>query len=316
MDALRDWWDRTNVPPLQYPVQVFGVKPENKAALDAALSELYVWTYREAFAPLPRSSLCSDKGWGCLIRTGQMLLARALQKHGAFVPAMFRDVADDDAAPFSIHAFVRAVADPKKAFTDKFWSPSQCCEAIRATVARAPLEKRLSVYKADCGCIYEDEVMFQLKQSPLFILAPVLTSTAKTITQQVFVILDLLLRLPNVVGVVGGTPKRSYFVVGASGQRLLYLDPHVRTQPAFVDAKSIGMHHETADTLQSTEWKRLDPSLLIGFYVADAEDFARMTKELRQMTLGLDAECNFIHVEASRASAKGCEAVATWDDDE
>lgn len=315
MEMLRDWWDRTNLPPLQYPVQIFGATIDNKATLDAALAELFVWTYRENFCALPRSSLCSDKGWGCLIRTGQMLLSKALQRHGAFSPSMFRDV-DDDSAPFSIHALVRAVADPKRTFQDKFWLPSQCCQAIKATVAQAPLEKRLSVYVSDCGCVYEDELAFLLRQSPVLVLVPVLTGSAKTITQPVFLILEMLLKLPHCCGVVGGTPKRSYFVVGVSGQRLIYLDPHVKTQNQFSDAKSIGFHHETADSVPSMEWKRVDPSLLIGFYVQDSRAFGELVSALRAFTTDAESGTRFIHIEKSRASTKALDEVTTFDDDE
>lgn len=270
--------------PITYPCYILQHRADNEEQLNSLLSKFYLFTYRTGFEPLPKTSIVSDKGWGCLARSCQMLLARALAAHcsAEFRFELFRDTLD---APFGLHNLFRAIQASQPAF----WSPSQGCEAIRHTVAKAVKERQLkqpiNVIVAQGGTIHHKDVQFSLDEmGAVLLLIPVRVGIKRHINQQTFMALENMMQTRLSVGVVGGVPRRSYYIIGTCGQRVLYLDPHVATKPAFVRQVELENFTETAQTLPAVSWDRIDTSLLFGFFLRSHDDWMELTEHVRRNT--------------------------------
>jgi cysteine protease ATG4 len=170
-----------------------------RAAFETDWASLVWLTYRRDFASLPASSLRSDAGWGCMVRSGQMLLAQALRIHfltrewrgpdadiaaaaasaasssgaaansgggGGAYARLLRWFGDDPSphAPYSIHNLLRAGASFGKP-AGQWFGPSEVCAMLRRChIAHGIAEPRVVV--ADQGMLYRDALAAELAVSP------------------------------------------------------------------------------------------------------------------------------------------------------
>lgn len=63
-----------------------------------------IWcTYRSGFEAIEGTAFTSDAGWGCMIRTGQMIAAESFKRLHYHVDKIIPFVQDENLAPLSLH---------------------------------------------------------------------------------------------------------------------------------------------------------------------------------------------------------------------
>ncbi|CAG9941397.1 unnamed protein product [Clonostachys rosea f. rosea IK726] len=273
-------------------------------------------TYRFEFEPIARSSdpkarsslslsmriksqlggdqtgFSSDSGWGCMIRSGQSLLANSIAilrlgrdwRRGSLKKEereLIRSFSDDPKAPYSIHNFVKHGAEACGKYPGEWFGPSATARCIRA-LANAN-EPSLRVYSTGEGPdVYEDSFMKVAKPDgeefhPTLILVGTRLGIDK-ITPVYWEALIAALQMPQSVGIAGGRPSSAHYFAGAQGSFLFYLDPH-HTRRALPYHENLAEYtDEEIDSCHTNRLRRIhvremDPSMLVGFLIRSEDDW-------------------------------------------
>ncbi|KAH7029360.1 peptidase family C54 [Microdochium trichocladiopsis] len=325
--------------------------------------ESRIWmTYRSEFEPIAKSQdpkalaalsfsmrlktqlsdqagFSTDTGWGCMIRSGQSLLANAMlsyryggsprrvsnREHESAILQLF---ADDPRAPYSIHNFVRHGAIACGKYPGEWFGPSATARCIQA-LAKAN-DSSLRVYSTGDGPdVYEDKFFEVAKPDgqtfhPTLILVGTRLGIDK-ITQVYWEALVASLQMPQSIGIAGGRPSSSHYFIGVQGLHFFYLDPHF-TRPALpYHERPEDYTREEIETCHTRRLRRLhiremDPSMLIGFLIRDEEDWKdwrRSVKHVQGKNIIHVSDCDPVAQFSQRAGAiDQIEALSDDDDDD
>ncbi|KAK9804481.1 hypothetical protein WJX73_007788 [Symbiochloris irregularis] len=313
--GLKRLLQANSLPESTAPMWLLGNKYENaeqggqhlsQEVWSAIMSDWFsrVWiTYREGF-PAIQGTCTSDVGWGCTLRTGQMMLAQALLQH--LVGRRWRRPLDnvcptevaqilhwflDDPAPqhaFSIHSL--CAAGQGRGITVGQWlGPSTCCHALHALVSKTkPGGLCTHIVSSPGGgapVLYSSRVADLLLLDPsepgsskgLLLFVPLVLGTGKTLNARYIPQLQQVLQWQQSAGIVGGRPGSSLYFVGCQDQNVLFLDPHTLQQVVTQDSE-LGTYF--CDQLRCMPLANMDPSLALGFYCSGADDFADLCQRL------------------------------------
>ncbi|KAF9436008.1 Cysteine protease atg4 [Entomortierella beljakovae] len=266
-----------------------------------------IWcTYRHNYQPIRPSNFTSDVGWGCMLRSGQSLLANALAiqfmgrgwtrptpgdpmwNHYAQILFWFLD--DMNAkSPFSVHRIALLGKQLGKNIGEWF-GPSTTSQVTKALVHNFP-ESGLSVYVTTDGVIYKDQVEEAMAKKPggfgsLLILVTIRLGIDK-LNPIYNDAIKSTFEFPQSLGIAGGRPSSSYYFVGYQGEDLFYLDPH--HSRCVIETKELGSYTVEdfatyhCDTIRKIDIGAIDPSMLLAFYCRDRSDYNSFCELVREL---------------------------------
>jgi len=310
-------------------------------------------TYRSGFHPMGPSGLTTDAGWGCTIRSGQMLLCNCLLVHLKGREWRRGDAEADSAevlrevvslffdSPqlrhyFSIHNIVKQgrsfgivaghwvgpyvlcqalhkiikmtskmvhmnvgdqcpialylVAEPHGGIPTLYRSRgAEIAGAAAATPSAAVLGSHEEEEGKEEEGTEEGEEEGQGRAEaegngpwkPLLILIPVTLGVTPKINVCYVPQILATLSMPQSVGIIGGKPGKSLYIMGSVGENVLVLDPHT-LKPFHGDYAS---EEELAESyfckgFSTMLCRDLDPSLALGFFCRTRADYADLYDRL------------------------------------
>ncbi|XP_037070026.1 cysteine protease ATG4B-like [Pollicipes pollicipes] len=297
-------------PETEQPVWLLGTKyaaGENRDALTADFRTRIWMTYRRGFPSIGIDGPTTDRGWGCMLRCGQMVLAEALQRlqlgrAWSWVPgtrqadylrlmALFADRGD---APYSIHQIALTGERTAGKPVGTWFGPNTVAQALRHVAAHDTwLQPVLHV--AMDSCVVRDEVRRDCRgtsgawRRPLLLVVPLRLGLSEL--NPVYASgVRACFTVPHVVGIIGGTPNHALYFVGCVDDRLVYLDPHT-TQPAAEVGSKRTDWEEQADRSYHCggpcfmRLADIDPSLAVAFLCRDEAEFDSLCEHVQRILI-------------------------------
>ncbi|KAF9931046.1 Cysteine protease atg4b [Mortierella alpina] len=274
------------------------------------------FTYRKDMARIEPSYYTSDAGWGCMMRTGQSLLAQAFiqlelgrdwriraapsGESAQRYRTLLGWFADEPERYYSIHNIAKSGLALDKRIGEWF-GPSTVAHALRR-LSQRHVDCPLTVMVPMDNTVYVTEIMnLALNGSgqpeskpltqdgmetdpwkPVVLLMPARYGLEK-ITERYFNNLKTLFKLPQFLGIAGGRPGRSLYFVACQGNELFYFDPHFvkprATQDELKQCPSASYHCGVVRTMDILE---MDPSMMLGFLIRSQADLADLATRLKQ----------------------------------
>ncbi|KAJ3019090.1 UNVERIFIED_CONTAM: Cysteine protease atg4b [Siphonaria sp. JEL0065] len=282
---------------------------KDPAFVDDFQSRFWV-TYRHSFPPIAPSSYTSDVGWGCMMRSGQMLLANALVYHllgrdwrlsknsGKVWDDYVKIITwflDSNSSPYSIHRIALIGTQYDKAIGEWF-GPTTIAQVLRILHEAQATESKMAMHIVKDGTLLLDELAGTCTRrdtedgkegwSAVLILVPVRLGL-DSLNSVYHGSIKKFFEFSSSVGIAGGRPNSSLYFMGVEGENhLIYTDPHFMRQtidlkdPAAYSTENLETYHCT--TVRIVPISSLDPSMVFGFYCRNKQEVDQFVKDAKK----------------------------------
>uniref|UniRef100_A0A1J3J860 Cysteine protease n=1 Tax=Noccaea caerulescens TaxID=107243 RepID=A0A1J3J860_NOCCA len=325
------------------------------AALQQDFSSRILMTYRRGFQPIGGTTYTSDVNWGCMIRSSQMLFAQALlfhrlgrswrsKKSEALEQEYLETLepfGDSEASAFSIHNLI-LVGESYGLAAGSWVGPYAICRSWESLACKkrkqtdsshqtlpmavhivsgsedgerggAPI---LCIEDATKSCLEYSKG--QAEWTPILLLVPLVLGLDRVNPRYIPSLISTF-TFPQSLGILGGKPGASTYIVGVQEDKGFYLDPHEVQQMVTVNKETPDVDTSSyhCNVLRYIPLESLDPSLAIGFYCRDKDDFDDFCLRASKLAEESNGAPLFTVTQThSLISHSSCEFVENTEDDE
>ncbi|XP_056646251.1 cysteine protease ATG4A-like isoform X1 [Diorhabda sublineata] len=295
-----------DIPKTTEPVWILGkrysaVQDINKIRQDI-VSKIWI-TYRKNFIPIGgNEGLTSDKGWGCMLRCGQMVLAQALVslhlgrdwlwdpqcKDNTYL-RILKKFQERRQAPYSIHQIALMGASLGKQ-VGQWFGPNTVAQVLKKLVKyddwsrlaiHVALDNTVVISDIKELCLAKTKLdgtnLTNSEWKPLLLIVPLRLGLTE-INPLYISGIQKCFQFKQSLGVIGGKPNVALYFIGCVGKEVIYLDPHHTQKTCFVENKETEEQIE-ADTTYHCKYAsrinivKMDPSIAMCFFCKTESDF-------------------------------------------
>ena len=259
--------------------------------------------YRKGFESIAihedtnRGSLVTDKGWGCTIRSTQMMMAQSLvsillgrdfrsssatdEQIDIFRGIVWRFV-DIPAAKLSLHRFVTYGKNKLNKTPGSWFSPRGAALAVRDLWSHS---KQIGVLFFEGDSVVPETITNKLGEvRDGLILLVSLRLGLHSIELPTYNELVRLFKLPMFQGMVGADGREAYYIPAVSDEFVYYLDPHV-VYPALNEVTPLEETILSMAAPNRMPRERLSPDISVAFTVKSKAEADKLLAFMRKSKL-------------------------------